>query len=334
MIEQVEILTLHDKDRWREASWKIGLPSQSWSYAYALSATGIDPKLAVVQAKNARMLLPFYEREWNGSVDIATIVGASGASIFPQSDAPLALWREFAIAQGWVAGYIQLSSLIAFDEAPSDEFICGNTDFLIDLEVEDFIRSASNTIRRKIRAAIRAGAILVDQQTVLLERLKELYPAAMNRLGGSSDFTFSQETLERWSLDGEGLMVGAALDNTIEAVLMVRVLGSNAEANITATTESGRYLVSWLIWQSASLLRQRGIKLLNLGGRVGQGDGHYRWKESFHAIQRKRWAVRQIYDVAKYRHLCALAGVSNGNSWFPAYREPAAPGAIRHEPAS
>jgi hypothetical protein len=334
MIDQVEILTLHDKDRWRAATREIGLPSQSWSYADALSASGIDPKLAVVQAKDARMLLPFHEREWSGTIDISTIVGASGASIFPQSNGPLALWREFAVSQGWVAGYIQLSSMVDFGEAPSEEFICGNTDFLIDLEVESFIRSVSETIRRKIRAATRAGAALMDQQSILLERLKELYPAAMRRVDGSSDFRFPQETLERWGLDGEGLMVGAALGNTIEAVLMFRMAGTNAEANIAGTTENGRYLVSWLIWQGAALLRQRGIKLLNLGGGVGQGGGHYQWKERFHAIQRKRWAVHQIYDLAKYNELCALSAVSEGSSWFPAYRRVRRPRGSAPEGAS
>src|SRR5260221_11056500 len=121
MADRIDIITLDDKDRWLAEVKEFGLPSQSWSYANGLSAAGITRKLGIVCAKGARMLLPFYERDWEGAVDISTIVGGSGASVLPCSLAPLSLWREFAVARGWVAGYIQLSSEIQFDQAPGDE---------------------------------------------------------------------------------------------------------------------------------------------------------------------------------------------------------------------
>src|SRR5258708_18529845 len=114
MTEDVTILGLDDRDRWIAEHRDGGLPSQSWHYAWGLSATGVAPKLAVVRSGGARMLLPFIERSWRGNTDIATILGLSGASIAPASNAPPGLWHEFAAAQRWVAGYIQLAVCVDF----------------------------------------------------------------------------------------------------------------------------------------------------------------------------------------------------------------------------
>src|SRR5207247_966950 len=110
MQDDICIVSLEDRDRWIAEHRDGGLPSQSWSYARALAASQITPELAIVRSGGARMLLPFFRRDWQGTTDIATIPGASGASISRQYAAPLALWREFAVARGWVAGYIRLAS--------------------------------------------------------------------------------------------------------------------------------------------------------------------------------------------------------------------------------
>jgi hypothetical protein len=62
MTDEVTVLSLKDRDRWIAEHKQGGFPSQSWSYAWAVSASGVDPKLAIVHSGGARMLLPFYER--------------------------------------------------------------------------------------------------------------------------------------------------------------------------------------------------------------------------------------------------------------------------------
>src|SRR5689334_20721814 len=109
MTDTVTILSLADRDLWEAEHLVDGLPSQSWDYAWGLGASGIDPKLAIVRSKGARMLLPFFERSWQGTTDIATVPGLSGASISPSSIAPLSLWNEYAMSRKWVAGYLQIA---------------------------------------------------------------------------------------------------------------------------------------------------------------------------------------------------------------------------------
>src|SRR5712692_5686640 len=154
MTEDITILCLDDRDRWIAEHQDGGLPSQSWHYAWGLSATGVAPKLAVVRAGGARMLLPFEVRSWCESTDIATILGLSGASITGGSGAPLVLWREFAAAQGWVAGYLQLAvtgDLDAEQLHVAGQAVANNAVFLLDLRKEIALAALSDSIRQKIR---------------------------------------------------------------------------------------------------------------------------------------------------------------------------------------
>ncbi|MEA2714843.1 MAG: hypothetical protein QOK27_2804 [Gemmatimonadales bacterium] len=267
------------------------------------------------------MVMPFFEREWAGRTDIATIQGLSGASISPSSTAPLSLWREYAASQGWVAGYIQLATSVELGErVPGAELVISNWVFLLDLTKGDVLDSASTIVRRKVRKAVKLGAVLVDDRSVLTERMKLLYPLAMERVGAPSRYRFSAQTLERWALDPSSIVLGARVGDDIEAVSVFSVAGRGAEYNINASTECGRDLTAWLIWNAASRLRERGIAELNLGGGVSPGDGVYRFKERFNGASKPVRAVCQIYDRASYDELCGHADAAASQGWFPAYR--------------
>src|SRR5262249_5195987 len=109
MADDISVFSVEDRERWEDEHRQGGLPSQSWIYARGLMPSGIRSQLAVIRCRGMRMLLPFFERSWNGTTDVATIPGLSGAIIDPSSAAPLLLWRDFAIGQRWIAGYIQLA---------------------------------------------------------------------------------------------------------------------------------------------------------------------------------------------------------------------------------
>jgi hypothetical protein len=171
---EVTVLSLADRDAWNAEHRDGGLPSQSWRYASALSVSGVDPKLAIVRSGGSRMLMPFVERHWSGSTDIATLVGASGASLVGESAAPLSLWREFAVGQGWVTGYIQLSPCLPLPECPQpqDQLVTSNVVFVLDLRADDLVKSWSPSLRHKIRKADDLGTTLTCDRSVLAETLK------------------------------------------------------------------------------------------------------------------------------------------------------------------
>jgi hypothetical protein len=297
MTDHVEILTIAQREQWIAAHRDAGLPSQSWHYAWALSASGIEPKLAVVHSSGARMLLPFYLREWQGTMDIATILGTAGASISRNSPAPLSLWREYAIAQGWVAGYIQLSTSVDFaGQAIAGELVDINEWFVLDLDPEHALESVACSIRQKIRYADQDGSVLVDDRRILADNLKRLYPLTMRRVGARQNYDFSPETLDRWVADPSALVLGAGQKGEIDAVSVFMVSGDQAEYHLNASSDEGRDLAAWLIWNAGIRLKAMGVRQLHLGGGVRRGDGLHQFKQRFGGIPKALQAVRQIYD--------------------------------------
>ena len=324
MSDHVSILSLGDRDLWMKEHRDGGLPSQSWDYAWALAASGVDPRLAVVRAGGARMLMLFFEREWMGTKDIATVLGLSGASISPASAAPLLRWRRFAVEKGWVAGYIQLSpDVLLEEEGAPDEIVNGNVVLVLDLGGWS-LASVSRTIRRKFRDAAARGAALVDERPTLVERMRELYPATMRRVGARPHYDFSVETLDRLAHAPSSLILGVRVDGAVEIVGLFLVAGDRAEAHIMGTTERGRECAAWLYVKAIERLRDHGVRRLNLGGGgSGPGDGVYQFKEKFGARRATIRAAHQVYDRARYDELCRRVGVRPGEGvWFPAYRAP------------
>jgi hypothetical protein len=322
MAENVTILSLADRERWEAELRQSGLPSQSWSYAWGLSASALDPKLAIVECKGARMVLPFFERSWNGEIDVATMSGLSGASLSSDSGAPISLWREYAMGQKWVAGYIQLAPATRLNELPpASHIVEHNAVFLFDVHDWDPTKVASRTVRRKILAAEQQGATVIDDPSILGESLQRLYSPTMRRLGAPE--SFSPETLCRWSQAPTSLLLGVRLGETIEAVHLAHLSDEAAEWHIAGTTESGRSLAALIYWNAPAYLRKRGIRFCNLGGGARIGDGVYELKKRLGGVPTPLQSLRQIYDEQKYEELCALAGVPAETVWFPAYRSPA-----------
>jgi hypothetical protein len=330
MRNEIRILSVEDRDGWEAEHEDGGLPSQSWRYAHALSASGIEPRLAVVRAKGARMLMPFFEREWGGRTDIATVPGLSGTSISPISVAPLSLWREYAAAQGWVAGYIQLApSVEPIDRLPGESAVTVNSVFLLDLRSDNPLRFASPNVRHKLARAAKLGATLIDDRSLAADSLKRLYPETMRRVKANRQYDFSAATLERWALDPSSVVLAARIGDTVDAVSLFCVAGRTAEYHLNASTFRGRELTAQLIAAAMTRLAAAGVGLLNLGGGVHPGDGVYRFKQRFNGTPRPLQAVRQIYDHAQYDELCHRAGNAAAGDWFPAYRTPPARGGHR-----
>jgi len=326
MADDVEVLEVEDRERWIAAHRDDGLPGQSWHYAWALSASGVRPKLAVVRSGGARMLLPFYEREWQGSIDIATLIGPSGASILPDSTAPLSLWHEYAAAQRWVAGYIQLSTSVDLRaDAVAGDLVDLNEWFVLDLRPENLLETFAESVRQKVQRCGRDGTVLVDDRSTLVESTRRLFPAAMERVDARPHYHFSPETLDRWTLDPSSIVLGASVANSVEAVSVFSVAGDAAEYHINACSERGRGFAAWLIWNAIVRLKANGVRTLHLGGGVTRGDGLDQFKRRFRGTPKTLRAVRQIYDRPRYLELCRLANVPPTHHWFPAYR--AAPSA-------
>jgi hypothetical protein len=314
---EITILTLADRERWEAEYRDYGLPSHSWQYAWGLAASGFAPQLAIVKAGGSQMILPFFEREWRGYRDIATVPGLSGASIMPDSAPPLDAWHDYARQRGWVSGYIQLAIESRLKGGGLLDIASHNAMFQFDLANWDVETSVRKLARRSIKAGDRLGARLVTDAIRLRDAMLRLYPLAMQNRKASS--AFSLQTLERWFEDREMVSLGAALNDEVAVVHLGRHHGDLVEWYVAATTEEGRPLGAWLIWRATQILAKRGFRRSNIGGGVRMGDGLYQMKKRFNVGEYPLRAVRQIYREDIYAQLCAQSQKAN-SGYFPVYR--------------
>jgi hypothetical protein len=323
MGDEITVLSLGDRRRWEEVEAHGVTPSQCWRYSAALVHSGVQPRLAIVEAGGSRLLLPFVERCWNGQTDIATIPGLSGASIVPGSAEPLARWHAFAATQGWVAGYIQLAA-DSYPNVPAEVGAVERTQmFFLDVRRWNLRRTASLIIRRKVAAALRDGAAVSDDRGALVAALQPLYLETLSRFGGVS--RIAPATIDEWSNDYRNLLLGAMLNGTVEAVHLVHVHGDAAELHLVGTTERGRAFSALLHTAVIGRLQAMGVTRLNLGG-AQAGSGLSQFKRWLGGMSRPLQSISQIYDSARYQALCREAGVASDEPWFPAYRA-----GVRHQ---
>jgi hypothetical protein len=317
MRDDIQIFSLADRASWEQA--EIGAaPSQCWRYAAALALSGYDPRLAIVTAGGSRLSLPYCERLWQGRTDVTTLPGLSGASIAPPSSAPLTRWLEFATANGWVSGYIQLSAE-SYPNVPPDASPVHQTHtFVLDTSAWDRNRTPSLIIRRKIASALRAGAVAEDDRAKLGARLRQLYPETLTRYGARS--VLRGETIDAWSRDPHTLLLGISVEDTVEGVHLIHVHETRAELHLVGVSERGRSLSALLFAWGIERLRTMGVTRYNLGGGGDPGDGLFRFKRWLGAAPVSLQSIRQIYDARAYASLCAAAGVKPDAAWFPAYR--------------
>ena len=319
----VTIMTLDQAEAWTAAHADGGLPSQSHAYARGLAAAGLDPKLAVVEAGGARMLLPFLERPWDGPcgeyVDIATTPGLSGASLSHDSLAPLQAWDAHARAQGRVCSYIQLApDNHALQAQDPDHIVAHNVLIRFDLSSWDIATSVSRNARKTITKPDRQGVGFVTDRARLEQPFLDLYYPAMARLGAAQ--VFPRATIETW-YQGAGLdLFGAEVGGEIVAAYLTHRHGAYVDGHLAATTEAGRSLSLWMFWRMAEHSRAMGIRHFNIGGAGAPGDSIHWTKSRFNADEVPLLSVRQIHDRAAYDALCAAAGDRLNPARFPPYR--------------
>jgi hypothetical protein len=308
---------MQDREEWEDEHRRDGTPSQTWRYAAAVAKSGCEPRLAVVEDSKGRLLLPFIERTWRGHIDIATLPGLSGAC-FTGSASIWQLWRDFARAQGWVAGYVLLASkALEVTETFNGELVKHDTVFR--LNPQNWSASqCSAIIRRKIAAALRSGAKIVEDREILSRALPRLYSNLMQRFGGGA--RFSEATLQQWCSDPGNLLIGAGFGNEVELVHLIHTAGMQAELHIVGASGDGRPLSSLLFQAEIHALKSLGVRDYNLGGAGNDGGGLYTFKSWLAADPAPLHALHQVYDTARYADLCSVAGVSMATDWFPAYR--------------
>ena len=321
---KITLFGLDDRSEWEAATaGPDNMPSHSWAYAKGLVAAGFNPQLAVIEASGARMVIPFYERTWQGMTDIATLPGLSGATIHPTSAAPAMLWRDYAAERGWVCGYLQLSVTTgALSVSSPDWTQSHNGLFVFDLATWHIDRSIGHNMRKTLRRADRDGAVLVTDRDRLAAVFPALHAEALARAGAPP--VFPPEVLALWAEDPEVCYIGGEIDGEIVVAGLCRMRGGQAEGHLAGSTEAGRGLHAWMFLKSAVWFAQQGVRQYNIGGYGRPGDGLHAMKARLGTTEHPLRSLCQIYRPEAFAALCSDAKADPEALYFPPYRAPVA----------
>ncbi len=322
-----ELIPLGDGERWTAALADVPHGhAHTHGFCRAVQLTSAArTHLYRYESGRARVVCALAERGAGGETDVTTPYGFGGFATSGDPSGFAAAWREFALEQGWVCGYVALNPAFADAAAfPAEEVQVHNRLYVLDLRgsPDRLWAGLSQNRRRQLRDwESVSGGLEVDRARLgrfLVDNVGEF----MSRRGAGPAAALRPETVAAIADLDDVLMVGAG-DGELESVAAFGHTPHAADYLFGVSRPGGERHSAHLIWWGVERLRALGVACLNLGGGIREGDDVAEFKRRFGAAERPLASLRQVYRADVYERLCAEAGVSPARSaWFPPYRAP------------
>lgn len=321
------LIPIDARSEWQDALAGIAHSfGQTWESCYAMALTsGLPTWLWHVEVDGVRVACPFTERRWEGHVDIAKPYGFSGFVGNGACPDLARLWGEFACTRGYVCGYLGLDPVFESpgefepDESPQYDRV-----HLLDLSVSDeqMWSRLSHNRQDDFRDWKGISSRITTSREELIPFLVEQFLAYMERKQAASHYRVNRATLEFLCGLDNALLMGTGDGDAVTAVALIPYTPYVGEALFTVYAPESPAYTSVFVWFGALRLRERGVRLMNLGG---GSPGMHVFKKSFGTVEKPLRSLRQVYDENAYRRLCLAKGVTadSREGYFPAYRQSA-----------
>jgi hypothetical protein len=240
-----------------------------------------------------------------------------------------ALLRKHNVVSAFLRQHPLIDSTSLFAEPFAAE-VAGTT-VAIDLTMAepDYIRQTRKSHHADVEAWDARQPTFEEPGHAALRTFAESYRASMRRKGAIERYLFDDAYFENLGRHlGPSCRVFAARvadapAGRFDAMAIVLTCGSTAQYHLAATSDekSASGLSRWLLERIRLTLKREGLLTFHLGGGLGAADdslfrfksGFSEWRPAFHVV---RW----VADVATYKRLCTIAGTSDDEKYFPAYR--------------
>lgn len=319
------VIAITEPDKWRDAIADVPHAfAHTWASCRAMQLSSDMATFLYRYDDGARRIIcPFSTRRFEDSQDLLTPFGFSGfaghgdAGDFPR------VWSVFARELDFVCGYIGLHP--ALDGArfaePADVYE-SNSAFLLDLtgsEAELLGRMSLNR-QRQIRAWNNGDVELVEDRDALSAFFNRHLGTFLDERGAAKVNYQSNASLELLASLDNVLMLGAAVDGTLQAVSMFGYTSHVGEFLFNVSLPEGKRHSAPLIWCAAMRLRSLDVPTMNLGGGIRPGDGVAAFKTRFGGREVPLRSARQVYRADRFDALCRSAGVTTArDGYFPPY---------------
>ncbi|HEY0387186.1 MAG TPA: hypothetical protein VGC71_01980 [Gaiellales bacterium] len=270
------------------------------------------------------VLYPFLVRPLDdGRCDLTSAYGFGG----PWGGAPAdwrAAFRAACAQRGVVSEFVRFHPVRGNQAIAGDDVRLTHVQDMVVLDVraddEELVRRMVPQARNKVRKAMRAG--LAAEPSRDLDRFSAMYSDAMRAVDADPSYLFSLDYFRALDALGDSLVM---LDAGHAAALFLRGAGAMHYFLAASTAEGRRTAAANLVIHEAMrLARDGGLGVLNLGGGLRGGDALHAFKCSFGPGRRPYHVGSAVHDREAYDRLAAAAGADPDESFFPAYRRPAA----------
>jgi len=321
---EIKSFSLHDKMAWEDAVRAMPHTTyQSWNYCNALQKSQRVPiELLHIHAKDSGLFAIYCKRSKdNLHYDIYSPYGFGGILFWgAQPDWIAKAFEAWLVQHNIVAAYLMAHPVIGIRY---NELVSQRTSFVMDLtrsEVELW-QGLGSGHKYELKKMIKDSSIsLTDDKHELMEVLPLLYNNTLNRVGATHTYYLNEATLIDLAFDENTMVLGAKINGTIHAIVMINYVESVAEYFINATDEAGRNLTKLLLWDGIKRLKAKQVKMFNLGGGAQEGDQLEAFKRRMGGKQVSIPVYKKIVDSFQYNKLCEQFGKdSNDVSYFPSY---------------
>ena len=314
---------------WHEALQGLAeLPAMTPAYAQAAErVTGHEAGLWWCRQASGSAACALQRRPSpGGGYHLATPIGFGGFALAGDPDLERG-WTQFWRDKGALAAYVQLAPEPG-DRSWTDALapLSGNLSAsreccLWDLhpEPEALVAGMSSKHRQLLHKWQRESVGLSFDRERLEPEFNRLYGEFIARRELSPAYHYDAEAICLLANDPGSLFVGAcAADGSVEAVMLFLSRGRDADSFLSASTVAGRRHSRGLYWQGALALRERGVRRLNLGGGLSDGDELSQFKQRLGATRVPTLALRQLFDPAGFDRACQQAGLpADAGGRFP-----------------
>jgi hypothetical protein len=257
--------------------------------------------------------------------DIVTPYGFSGPTSNVECPEFPHLWREFAVQQGWICGYLAMHPLLERSDLYGPDDVCRHTELYL-LELRDAVSALSHLAenrRRELRAWAARPEEVVTDRNVLTEFILREQARFFASRGATDTYRLSDATWRALLAARNVIALGAAEGSRVVAASVFGYTAVAGEFLFNVSLPEGRRFSAALIWEGGRALQRQGVTLLNLGGGVRPGDGVAQFKRRFGPTVRWARSLCQVYDRNVYERYCRDRGVEpeRGHGYFPPYRE-------------
>jgi hypothetical protein len=322
-------ISLDSPSEWREALEGIEHTfAHTWENCYAMRlTTNLETYLYCFEADDIRIVSPISERLFQKHTDIVTpngLPGFVGNDDYP--DFPYH-WNSFVKQRGYVCGYIGLNPIVdnsTYYERDAAEHY--NSIYVLDLSlsINDLFANLDRNRKRQLRDWSNIRRSFICDREVLMDFFVTIYPDFIRRIGASSAYHFSEETLSFLGDAENVVIVGAGKQGKVEAVYVFTHTPYSGDCLFNVSLPEGRHHATPLLWHGVEHLKSLGVPLLNLGGGVREDDSIARSKQRFGGRRVPLKRLKQIYEPDIYKELCRRVNVDPADmtGYFPAYRNP------------